>query len=81
MVSLKLAELVREKNVEAAQRIRPMIKAVHTEIWELEQRIAEKRKEIRKLQNECPHPHTYYVPDASGNNDSYDVCKDCEKSL
>lgn len=39
----------------------------------------EMRARIRQLQNICPHENTKYVPDPSGNNDSYYVCLDCHK--
>jgi hypothetical protein len=32
---------------------------------------------LRKIQNSCLHEETHYVPDASGNNDSYMYCEFC----
>jgi len=36
---------------------------------------------LMKHQNKCKHKNTKHVPDASGNNDSYDECLDCGKEL
>lgn len=36
---------------------------------------------LKALQARCPHEHTLYIPDASGNNDSSLDCCDCGKSL
>lgn len=33
--------------------------------------------DLNKLQDVCPHWLERYVPDASGNNDSYHVCELC----
>lgn len=33
------------------------------------------------LQAQCSHPETKYVPDASGNNDSYYYCEICSKNF
>ena len=35
------------------------------------------KKLISSLQNLCEHKETKYVPDASGNNDSYYYCLVC----
>ena len=34
-------------------------------------------KDMKKLQERCPHINTKYTPDASGNNDSSTDCEDC----
>ena len=32
---------------------------------------------IRQVREECPHNEVKYVPDASGNNDSFNYCVTC----
>lgn len=45
-------------------------------------KVCDKLKARRKLfQATCPHKNVEWVPDASGNNDSYHVCQDCGKFL
>jgi len=39
------------------------------------------REALRMSQRECPHTHTTYIPDASGNNDSETICNHCGASL
>jgi hypothetical protein len=38
-------------------------------------------KAIKALQCQCSHPNVTYYPDASGNNDSYHACDDCDKEV
>jgi hypothetical protein len=38
-------------------------------------------KRMVKLQEDCLHPETRFVPDPSGNNDSYRYCLDCDKVI
>lgn len=42
-------------------------------------RIAQKDiyRQISEIRAQCPHDSTEYVPDASGNNDSYHYCLVC----
>ncbi len=42
---------------------------------------ASRGKAIRALQEKCTHPNVSFYPDASGNNDSYHACDDCEKEM
>ena len=35
------------------------------------------RDRLHAYQRDCPHSRTRFVPDASGNNDSYHECLDC----
>jgi hypothetical protein len=45
-------------------------------------KVCDKLEARRKLfQATCPHKNVEYVPDASGNNDSYHECNDCGKIL
>ena len=46
-------------------------------------RQAIKRLDERRqlFQSTCPHKHTGFVPDPSGNNDSYYECNVCGKIL
>ena len=39
------------------------------------------KKNIIEIQSKCKHQLTKYVPDASGNNDSYTYCEICGKEL
>ncbi len=49
------------------------------------QRLEENRKwaneKLREIQAKCPHEKTEFVPDASGNNDSYYECVVCRAPL
>lgn len=38
------------------------------------------RNLLRQVQKRCPHPDNkaIFVPDASGNNDSFYYCSDCD---
>lgn len=42
-------------------------------------RIAKREANIKinTIRNECPHSEVKYVPDASGNNDSFNYCVTC----
>jgi hypothetical protein len=42
-------------------------------------RIAKREANIKinTIRNKCPHSHVKYVPDASGNNDSFEYCVTC----
>ena len=52
----------------------------HVEVeYEAKKEIAQKR--LVELQEMCPHPEVKRIPDASGNNDSYDECRFCKKEL
>lgn len=50
----------------------------HREILDAHERYTRRMKE---LQERCPHKETRYFPDASGNNDSWIECVDCNKEL
>lgn len=39
--------------------------------------VADLKKQIKDLQQRCSHANRSYVPDPSGNSDSYYECVDC----
>lgn len=63
-----------ETVIEAMRKIRELDTAEtkrHKEaVWQL-------KNDARHIQALCPHPKWIHVPDASGNNGSWDYCETC----
>ena len=96
MITLELIKSIMagqdEKSVEyiyqslkAVEDISLKIKSLDREICaenvRYEQKIKDIKATISEIQSKCPHWTTNYYPDPSGNNDSYTVCKICNKTL
>lgn len=57
------------------------ISSYDREIANLKQKIEDFEKDRLIIQNGCKHPLKEFVPDPSGNNDSYYYCRVCRKEL
>ena len=75
----------RVADLRAAARLAGVISRTSARLTELEELVAKQRLELITLRDQarsaCPHPVIELYPDASGNNDSTEVCLCCGQLL
>ena len=63
------------------QRLAVLEEAVAAEQERHHTKLGDFAAERQALQSQCSHPVTKYVPDPSGNNDTYYYCQTCGKNF